>query len=474
MKFQLLSDANPNYVGSLVRISHLRPHTNADKLQIATIFGNSVVVGTDIVVGDYGMFFPLESQLQPKFLSQYNLYRNETLNSDVNKKGFFEENGRVRAVKLRGEKSEGIFIHIDKNDLFGAKDLEFKPPFKDTPYDFNLIDGDLIVKKYIIKNSQIQGSGKTKSDRKIVKKFNRIVENQFRLHVDTEQLKKNIHKLNLDDYIGVHYKKHGTSWVVGNVLTNKVPTWKDRIAKFFGIPVEDKEYGVIYSSRKVIKNQYINPEQKNGYYDYDLWKDIADNLGDRIPKGWTLYGEAVGYLPTGGMIQAPFDYGCEPGIYKIYVYRITVTNSDGKIIELDDKQIEEFCEKNGLLYKDTFMYYGTVKDHINELSLEIIGQEILSPSENRTELVKLVENLAEDVDNNDDRWRDGYITLLVKKYNDKDCYMCANSVPEEGVVIRKQKLFDYDAFKLKSFRFLEKETKDLDKGIISIEDEQAS
>ena len=47
--------------------------------------------------------------------------------------------------------------------------------------------------------------------------------------------------------------------------------------------------------------------------------------------------------------------------------------------------------------------------------------------------------------------------------------MCTNKVPEEGIVVRKESLFSCDAYKLKSFRFFEKESSDLDAGVVDIE-----
>lgn len=445
MKLTLSEKHNPNYVGSVVEIKTLRPHTNADRLQIANIYGNSVIVGIDTKIGDVGFFFPLESQLQPKFLHENNLYREKRNNEDRNKAGFFEDHGRVKAVKLRGEKSEGIFIPRSGGEV---------------GKDFDTINDELVVKKYVIKELRTPGTPGSKSDKKVVKKFDRIIENQFRLHVDTSQLKKNIHQLEQDDIIGVHYKKHGTSWVVGNVLTKRELNWKEKLAKWVGIPVQEETYDIIYSSRKVIKNKHLNTELKNdGFYNYDLWADIAKELNDisPIPKGYTLYGEAVGYLPDGKAIQKGYDYGCKPGEHKVYIYRITITNPDGKVVELDDTQIEQYCAKNGYNYADTFLFYGSV--------LELFTIVAAKQGWKGEKVIQALE---------DARWRDDLLALLIAEYNDKDCYMCVNKVPEEGVVIRKQNLYDYDAFKLKSFRFFEWETKQLDEGEVSIEDEQSS
>ena len=44
-------------------------------------------------------------------------------------------------------------------------------------------------------------------------------------------------------------------------------------------------------------------------------------------------------------------------------------------------------------------------------------------------------------------------------YNEKDCWMCTNKLPEEGIVLRVDRLDSFEAYKLKSFRFLMGESK---------------
>ena len=61
--------------------------------------------------------------------------------------------------------------------------------------------------------------------------------------------------------------------------------------------------------------------------------------------------------------------------------------------------------------------------------------------------------------------------------NDSRFYMeqnspdCKHKVPHEGIVIKKEGSWS-SAFKLKTFAFLNKEQKDLDKGESNIEDNQ--
>lgn len=189
-------------------------------------------------------------------------------------------------------------------------------------------------------------------------------------------------------------------------------------------------------------------EKLLGFYNYDIWEDIKNKIGDKIPKGYTLYGEALGYLPNGAMIQKDYDYGCNLGEYKLEIYRITQTTPDGLVTELSWTEIEEFCKKVNLNSSYRF-FYGKACDWLD-------GQH--QPS-----------GFFYFEDNNE--WRKEFIKKLEEIYNEKDCFMCNNKVPEEGIVVRKENLFEFEAYKLKSFRFLEWETGQLDKGVSDIESE---
>ena len=41
----------------------VRPHPNADRVQLADVLGYQVVVGLDVKTGDLGILFPPDSQL---------------------------------------------------------------------------------------------------------------------------------------------------------------------------------------------------------------------------------------------------------------------------------------------------------------------------------------------------------------------------------------------------------------------------
>ena len=300
-----------------------------------------------------------------------------------------------------------------------------------------------ICEKYFVPVRNNNPGGKAP---KQPKRISRLIENQFFLHGDTDNLRKNIHKINPEDIIGIHYKKHGTSIVLGNVLVKKNLKWYERVAKKLGLKVVDTEYDIVYSSRNVVKNQYLNTETGSGFYGEDIWGVVVKQIGHLIPKNWTLYGEIIGYTQSGAYIQQDFDYGCEKGQHKFYVYKISVINPDGNVVYLTDNQIEEYCEKVGLLYKDTFIYYGKACEWLLQYDdVCWIG---------------------------DEDFRTQFLEKLEKEYNEKDCYMCVNKVPEEGIVIRVQKLYEYEAYKLKSKRFLLKESDLQEKDVTNIEDNQ--
>ena len=196
----MLKLINPNYCATVVKVEKLVQLENCNNVQAAIIMGNQIIVSKEVKIGDIGLFFPLEVQLSKKYLSENNLYRKKELNSDPEaKSGYFEENGRIRCVKFRGHKSEGLFMPLNSLDFLNLKkSLSIGD-------EFNEIDGVEIAKKYVIKIKQSGSSSiKNKSP-----KESKIIEGQFNFHIDTSQLYRNLDKINPNDLIQITYKIHG-------------------------------------------------------------------------------------------------------------------------------------------------------------------------------------------------------------------------------------------------------------------------
>ena len=430
------SPKNENYSATITRLKEFVTLPNCDNVKSAIIYGNSVIVSVTAKEGDLGLFFPVETQLSKKFLSANNLYRHAQWgNIDQTKTGFFEQAGRVKAMKFRGHKSEGFWLSISCLDFLQIDITQFN--VGDT---FDELNGISICTKYIPKTTA-QGVPKTtaqgvpNSRKKIT---DNVLEGQFRFHYDTGNLKRNIFKIQPTDIISISDKWHGTSAIVGKVLTKRNLSWFEKLLKKLNIKISETEYQTMYSSRRVIKGI--------GKFGKDVYGTVASEVSDKIPNGYTLYGEIVGYLPNGGHIQKGlggkiYHYSCQPGEHKFVVYRIVNTNIDGKTLELSWPQMKEFCNKYGLeMVKELF--YGPVT-------------EICS-------FDPMLQTISE--------WQETLLKTIVFFYaTETNCLYCNFEVPSEGVVVRIDHLNECESWKIKNFGFLELETKMNDTGEVDIE-----
>ena len=439
---------NENYAAVVVEIKTIIPLENCTNVQGAIIMGNQVVVSKDVKVGDIGLYFPLECQLSKEYLSNNNLYNKYELNIDNTKKGYFDENGRIRCQRFRGHKSEGLFM--PKESLNFCLKVGDILNLNDTFDELNEIP---ICSKYIVKTNRTPGQPGSKKSKSTKKYESKLVENQFRFHVDTSMLYRNLHRIEPNSLISITYKLHGTSGISSYVLCKQPITKLDKIKEWlwnisykignltrnstWSFSMNTTKYDYIYSSRKVIKNEELNPNAQH-FYNEDIWGIAHNELKDFLQKGMTFYYEIVGFLPNGGSIQKDYDYGCEPTKHAIYIYRITSTNVDGKVIEFSAKQVQDFCKKNGLNAVPE-LYYGYAKEFSDERMTK-------------------------------ENWEVKFLDTIKQKYNEKDCFMCSTPQPEEGVVIRIEGN-DFEAYKAKSERFYARETAQLDKGESNIEDE---
>jgi hypothetical protein len=84
-------ESDSNYVATIVKLPELKKVEGLDNLMVANVFGYNCLVSKDSNPDILYVFFPAETVLSPMFLSHNNLYRNQELNIDETKKGFFDE-----------------------------------------------------------------------------------------------------------------------------------------------------------------------------------------------------------------------------------------------------------------------------------------------------------------------------------------------------------------------------------------------
>ena len=380
--------------------------------------------------------------------------------------GFFNKYGRVRCLTLKGCASFGV--------LFAPSDLQ---KFDETitldeieaieGQEFDTVNGELFVKVFVPPMPEVrERKGKNNKANKKIERFDRMIPGELYFHYDTSQLQKTIQYYRPEDVVDISVKLHGTSQISGrlHVKTKKNLFWLrhnwNKVVKTLHLPESLKtidynvEYGPVYASRKVIKNQYLNPAVGSGYYKTDIWSEYGDILYPYIDEGMTLYGEICGF-ETGSEspIQKLYDYGCKPGENFIMFYRITTTQEDGTkfewevpdVLDWTVKLIERMKEAGDENWKRIhpidLLYHGTLEDLYPDIDTENHWHE------------NLLERMK-----NDKTW--------LMEENEP---MCNNEVPREGVVIRKAHDTVLRADKLKCQAFLIGEALRVDAGEVDVE-----
>lgn len=363
------------HVGYIVKIEHLRPHTNADRLQIATIFGNDVVVDLNVAIGDIGVYFPSDLQLSKEFCEINDLVRRKDENGN-SCGGYLDPDKRnIRPIKLRSEKSDGLYLPI--------KCLDYTQGRLKIGDRIDVVNGHEICCKYIpvVKN---KASNKAKKCNKVRKHIAPIAP-LFIEHADTEQLNYNLDAFKPGDQIEITLKMHGTSNRVAYVpvLKKFKRTLFDRI-----LGREDKpiyEYDYISGTRRTVLDNF-----DGGFYGSNAFrKQFEDRLRGKLLKNETCYFEIVGFTDAGVPImpigdnnkvgkdfvkqygeKTVFSYGCEASQSEMYVYRMTITNEDGDVVEYSPDFMRYRCEQIGVKTVPVF-YKGYIPEEYTEINTRL-------------------------------------------------------------------------------------------------------
>lgn len=456
---------NSEYCARLVHITSFEKHPNpkCNRLKCALVGAYSIAVSIDTEPGWF-IYFPVGCQISSKFLSALSLFRKSQMNKDQAKTGFFEDNCKVKPIKLQGTPSEGFVMPYESLKEWIDEDL----PTPRDYFEFDKVNDEILVKRYIVRATKIMSSNGPKG-KDASKKISKLVEGQFRLHYDTDSLEKAPWVIKPWSLIECSSKFHGTSAIsayvlckkpVSNLKTKVLGTLNALIGRTY-VPPFTLGYDFLFSSRKVIQNEDYNPGKNAGYYGNDVFRYHANEiLKPHLAQGMTLYYELVGFTTTGAHIQhinhIPMDYGCVPPTegetytygkhYDIRIYRITLTNPEGFVHEFSMHEVQLWCKEHGL-HAVKELYWGFAKD------------------------------LYPDIDPLDENWAVKFCQRLKEDkehfYMELDSPDCVNPVPHEGIVIRIDD-GKSAAYKVKCQKFLHREDRDYDEGIVNIEDAELS
>ncbi len=398
------------YKAYITVLTNVRKHPNADRLLLADIFGTTVCVSTDYKEGMVGVYFPTDGQLSAEFAEKNNLVRKKD-DAGNNIGGYLEPDKRnIRAIRLRGEKSDGLFLPLSAlNYCFAHNDASIELKVGDNIE--GCVNGHEICQKYIPhtnKSARMSGGNKTRKHKVAVAPL-------FAEHADTEQLAYNLSAFKPGDEIEITLKMHGTSQRTGYLPTlvgyedsplcqlrnawykfwhELIPKWVDYEELHDGEPIYD--WGYVSGTRRVVLENY-----EGGFYGDNQFREQHSKIFEgKLNKGETVYYEVVGFTTNGTPIMGDannkklndkefikqygettrFSYGCKPfeellamggngktPVVKhwpqsdIYVYRMTMTNEDGFVVEYTPDFMRYRCEQMGVKTVPVF-----VKAIINE------------------------------------------------------------------------------------------------------------
>lgn len=280
--------------------------------------------------------------------------------------GYLDPNKRnIRAMRFRGSPSEGLFMPLETLKYTGQTKFEVGEKI-------SIINGHEICRKYIPRNSY---KGSTPKAGNKTRKKRVPLAPLFAEHADTEQLVYNLDSFYKGDLIEITLKMHGTSGRTGYLpkLKKMKRSLLDIILRRDGTPVYD--WGYVTGTRRVVLNDF-----DSGFYgDNSFREKHAKFFEGKLNKGETVYYEIVGFLDSGAPIMpsvanskisdkafskkygptTTFSYGCASKAFydqvndkeipqsDCYVYRMTMTNEDGDVVEYTPDYMRYRCEQIG-------------------------------------------------------------------------------------------------------------------------------
>ena len=371
------------HCGFITTLKNVREHPNADKLVLATCFESTVCVSKDkYYEGQIGVYFETDLQLSMEFCEKNGLLA--VYENGINVSGGYMDPAKrnVRAIKLRGEQSDGLFLPLDCLAYTGAKLEEFKLGEQITT-----VNGHEICRKFIPRSNAPKtaagGAGK-----RVKRRAKRSIAPQFFEHKDTEQLQYYLDQFKPGDQIEITRKLHGTSGRTAYVKTFRgmKRTFWDWLFRREGTPIYD--WGTVSGTRRTVMDTF-----EGGFYgSNEFRKQYHDFFEGKLWKGETVYYEIVGFTHDGKSIMGQcsndkvkdkdfvkqygktttFSYGCVPNPKQVagvanpadpnstfqnverqsrmFVYRMTMTNEDGEVVEYTPEFTRHRCMYMGVAF----------------------------------------------------------------------------------------------------------------------------
>lgn len=354
------------------------PAPGFDNLVLGHCKDYQVLVGKDITNGELGVLFEQGGQLSEEFALKNDLVRRK--DAYGNKAGgMFEENRRVKAIKMKGLRSDGFWCPLSLFEYTGYDLSKLKEGDQ-----FDELNGRPICNKYVT-----QATLKAAKNASVKVHKDLIT---FPKHIDTGLFVREAGLIPTGSYVMLSEKLHGTSgryaFVQDDVLRVSKANWIRFKRMQHYLPFLSKFEKFLYRREWTMitgtRNTVLTKGKEDSFYDSDPFRfAVAKKIG-QLHKNEVVYGEIVGYTDGGSLIMASqptanlkskaitkmfgehmkYKYGCVDQTCDFYVYRICTVNEDGVINEYSWKQVEKRCRELGLKTVpviEEFLYDGNVE-----------------------------------------------------------------------------------------------------------------
>ena len=219
----------------------------------------------------------------------------------------------------------------------------------------------------------------------------------------------------------IHNTSGRTGYIKVEYTFNRLTQLLEKFLNLFKLKLSNSSYEYLSGTRRVT----LDPEAtvEKGFY---AGKSFRLDIHNRIKAmglrhGETLYYEIVGFDESGAQIMGAhpihdknlkkkygdhmiYKYGCssDPNSdapnYKIYVYRITISNDNGEQFELPYADVQARCKQLGLDFVpviDTFIYDGDQQALMQFCAKHSYGSSLLDQTHIKEGLCLRIEHPAD-------------------------------------------------------------------------------
>jgi hypothetical protein len=448
----------------VTKVKNIRPAENADRLNLCEVFGNTTVIDKTVNENDLYLYFPVDGQISVEYGEANNLFRKKD-DAGNNIGGFIDpEKRRITALRLRGNRSDGLVMPLKSLETFGDIST-LKEGDRVATFNGHEIACKYVAVRQAAQHDNVNGNRTRKKVMPIAPLFTE--------HADTEQLAYHLSAFKAGDEVEISLKMHGTSQ-----RTAYVPVFKgfkrtlwDKICRREGTPIY--EWGYVSGTRRVVLEDY-----EGGFYGSNEFRERhSKKFEGKLHKGETVYYEVVGFTSTGAPIMGDadnkklndkefvkqygpvttFSYGCEPDggeeadyhrencgapylikgpQSEIYVYRMTMTNEDGDVVEYTPDFMRYRCEQMDVKCVPVF-WKGIIPEHEDVIYVD--ENENDKCDEGEVKMVKPI-NAGEWIQKKAEEFYDGPDPV-------------GKTHVREGVVVRITNRPKFTAYKHKNFSF---------------------